>query len=74
MEITKEIVKYTLYKRDDVKARVYDNGKIVIVHKYFTKNYKKLSDHDKEILKPLIDFIEKDLGHNFTIAENEIDD
>jgi len=76
MEITKEIVKYTSYKAGEYEAKVYDDKKIIIVAPPMKIEFllQDLPDYRKDEVQPLIDFIEKDLGHNFTIAENEIED
>jgi len=76
MEITKEIVKYTSYKMGKYEAKVYDDKKIIIVLPNRSEhNLEALANSWTErVIQPLIDFIEKDLEHNFTIAENEIED
>jgi len=73
--ITKEIVKYTSYRmKNGYEARFYDDKTILIVTpNQFEWKIKELPKHTREIIQPLIEFVENDLSHKFTIAENEIE-
>lgn len=73
--ITKELISYPLYKMGNgFQAKVLAGNQIVIITPMTTEiPLEQLNEETKAIIQPMLDFIESDLSHKFTIAENEIE-
>lgn len=71
MAVTKKIVAYTSYEDNSYEAKVYSDKSIIIVCPPLKTEFslQDLPEHRKEAIKPLIEFIEKDLNHSFNLIE-----